>query len=143
MGAAYDCLPEETRARIDTLQATNDWIDTFGRSMTDAEREGLRERFPPAVHPVVRTHPETGRRTLYVNAIFTSHIVGLEPEESRRLLEHLCRQASHPEYQCRFRWKKNSVAFWDNRAVQHYAAFDYAPQERRVERVTVIGDKPY
>ena len=103
----------------------------------------MEEKYPDARHPVVRTHPETGQKGLYVNVAFTSFIEGMEEKESDRLLRLLYRQASIPEYQCRFRWKKNSVAFWDNRAVQHYAAFDYAPQERRVERVTVIGDKPY
>ena len=91
---------------------------------------------------MVRTHPETGRRALYVNAVFTQHIVGLEEPESASLLAHLCAQAAVPEYQCRFRWRPNSIAFWDNRASQHYAASDYWPAVRRMERVTVIGDRP-
>ena len=90
-----------------------------------------------------RTHPVTGKQILYVNAIFTSHIVGMERKESDRLLERLFRQATVPEYQCRFRWEKNSVVFWDNRAVQHYAASDYWPQRRVVERVAIVGDRPY
>ena len=90
----------------------------------------------------MRTHPETGRRGLYVNAAFTQSIDGMEAEESAKLLRLLYRQAGIPEYQCRFRWEQNSVAFWDNRSVQHYAAFDYHPNVRRVERVTIIGDKP-
>ncbi len=102
----------------------------------------MQEEYPDAVHPVVRTHPETGRKGLYVNASFTSHILDMEPEESKRILRVLYRQAVVPEYQCRFQWKKNSVAFWDNRAVQHYACFDYTPEVRRVERVTIKGDKP-
>ena len=77
-----------------------------------------------------------------MNAAFTVSIDELDPDESARLLRFLYRQASVPEYQCRFRWEENSVAFWDNRSVQHYAAFDYHPNVRRVERVTVIGDKP-
>jgi taurine dioxygenase len=77
-----------------------------------------------------------------VNAAFTTHILDMEEDESRRLLRMLYRRAAVPEYQCRFRWQKNSVAFWDNRAVQHYAAFDYSPAVRRVERVTIAGDKP-
>jgi taurine dioxygenase len=84
----------------------------------------------------------TGRKALYVNAIFTSHIDGLKRKESAALLERLYREADVPEYQCRFRWEKNSVAFWDNRVVQHYAASDYDPQPRVMERVTVIGDRP-
>ena len=91
---------------------------------------------------MVRTHPETGRKALYVNAAFTQHIVGLAPEESDALLKRLYAQAAIPEYQCRFRWRKNSIAFWDNRACQHYAASDYFPAVRRMERVTVVGDRP-
>ncbi len=91
---------------------------------------------------MVRTHPETGRKSLYVNAVFTQHIIGMEPEESSTLLKQLFAQAAIPEYQCRFRWRKNSLAFWDNRACQHYAASDYFPAVRRMERVTVVGDRP-
>ena len=92
--------------------------------------------------PVVRRHVVTGRKSIYVNVVFTSHIVGLEPNESDELLSLLCRQASYPEYQCRFRWQKDSVAFWDNRQCQHYAASDYWPMRRVMERVTVIGERP-
>ena len=91
----------------------------------------------------MRTHPETGRKTLYVNAAFTQHIVGLDPDESEELLDYLYRQAAFPEYQCRFRWGPGDVAFWDNRATQHYAASDYYPQRRVMERITIVGDRPY
>jgi taurine dioxygenase len=143
MGAAYDCLAPEVKAQIDGLQAVHDWIDTFGAGMTDAERDALRADFPPSIHPVVRTHPETGRKTLYVNAIFTTEIVGLDPDEGDRLLELLCRQADFPEYQCRWRWRAGDLAIWDNRATQHYATSDYFPQRRVMERITVIGDRPF
>ena len=143
MGAAYDCLSDELKARIDGLEAVHDWWDTFGRAMRPEQREALRDRFPPARHPVVRTHPETGRRTLFVNAIFTDHIVGMDPDEGAALLDLLHRQAAYPEYQCRFRWAAGSLAIWDNRSTQHYAASDYYPQRRVMERVTVCGDRPY
>ena len=91
----------------------------------------------------MRTHPVTGRKSIYVNRIFTSHIVGLPQAESDELLAFLCSQAQVPEYQCRFRWQKDSVAFWDNRAVQHYASSDYWPQQRVMERVTIIGEAPF
>jgi taurine dioxygenase len=142
MTAAYKGLPDETKARIDGLRAVHDFTQSFGLALPPEQREEKRKEFPPAEHPVVRTHPLTGEKILYVNRIFTSHIVGMDPDESATLLEELCRQADYPEYQCRFRWEKDSVAFWDNRAVQHYAANDYWPQTRIMERVTVIGERP-
>lgn len=143
MGAAYDCLPDTVKKQIDGLVAIHDWIDTFGALMAEEEREALRPDFPPSVHPIVRTHPETGRKTLYVNAIFTKEIVGLDSVEGDRLLEYLCHQANYPEYQCRWTWTPGDLAIWDNRATQHYASSDYAPQRRVMERITVIGDRPY
>ena len=104
--------------------------------------QAMNEKYPMVEHPVVRTHPETGRKAIYVNAAFTQHIVGMEKADSDALLAHLYAQAAIPEYQCRFRWEPNSIAFWDNRASQHYAASDYFPAVRRMERVTVIGDRP-
>ena len=98
--------------------------------------EELHKQYPPQVHPLVRTHPETGEQALYVNTAFTSHVEGLSAKESDRLLAHLYAQAAIPEYQCRFRWEPGSIAFWDNRAAQHYAASDYFPAVRRMERVT-------
>ena len=91
---------------------------------------------------MVRTHPETGRRTLFVNSAFTQHIVGLDPDESAELLEYLYRQAAYPEYQCRFHWAPGEVVFWDNRATQHYAVSDYFPQRRVMERVSILGTAP-
>jgi taurine dioxygenase len=124
------------------MTAVHDFASSFGQAMDPAELARMRTQFPPAEHPVVRTHPETGRRTLYVNEIFTSHIVGLDLSESDELLAHLCAQARVPEYQCRFHWTPGAIAFWDNRATQHYAVSDYWPAARVMERVTVIGDAP-
>lgn len=142
MTAAYDGLPDAIREQIDGAVAVHDFIHTFGLALDEQTRAEKRKEFPPARHPVVRTHPETGRKILYVNAVFTSHIEGLPREESDALLDFLCRHASVPEYQCRFHWEPGSVAFWDNRSVQHYAANDYWPDRRVMERVTVIGDRP-
>ena len=103
----------------------------------------LHEKYPPQEHPVIRTHPETGDRILYVNGAFTSHIKDMDPEESRTLLARLYQTAARPEYQCRFRWAPGSIAFWDKRACQHYAASDYFPAVRVMERVTIAGDQPY
>ncbi|MFT5441611.1 MAG: taurine dioxygenase [Myxococcota bacterium] len=143
MYAAYEGLDDKTKERIEDAVAEHTFVHSFGRRMDEKTRAEMLEKYPAAHHPVVRTHPETGRKGIYVNIAFTSHILGMEKEESDRLLRKLYRQAQVPEYQCRFRWQRNSVAFWDNRAVQHYASFDYPGHERRVERVTVVGDKPY
>jgi taurine dioxygenase len=143
MYAAYEGLSERVRASLEGLRAVHDFTLTFGRLMSPEELAKKQQEFPPAEHPVVRTPPETGRKGLYVNAAFTSHIVGMEKDESDRLLALLYSQASVPEYQCRFRWRPHSVAFWDNRAVQHYATSDYFPQRRLMERVTIVGDTPY
>jgi taurine dioxygenase len=143
MFAAYDGLSDEVREKIDGAFAIHSFENNFGRRMSEEQKAAFLEKYPRARHPVVRTHPETRRKGIYVNAAFVDHLEGFEPEEGRRLLRHLYRQAATPEYQCRFRWRENSVAFWDNRSVQHYAAFDYHPHERRVERVTVVGDRPY
>ncbi|MGW0103388.1 TauD/TfdA dioxygenase family protein, partial [Nocardia sp. NPDC003354] len=99
--------------------------------------------FPPVEHPVVRTHPETGRRMLFVNTSFTTHITGLDRDESDRLLRFLFQQAHVPEYQVRWRWQPGDIAFWDNRATQHYAVGDYGSERRVAERVAVEGDRPF
>ncbi len=142
MTTAYEGLSEEMQNWICGLTAVHDISRVFAKRLnTDAEK--LRAQYPPQEHPVVRTHPETGERTLYVNIAFTSHVKGLSAKESDWLLQHLYDQAKLPEYQCRFRWTPGSIAFWDNRACQHYAASDYHPAVRIMERATVAGDKPY
>lgn len=143
MYAAYEGLSDKTKERIANATAEHSFVFAFGRGM-DAERKAaMLEKYPPAHHPVVRTHPETGRKALYVNSAFVTHILEMQKQESDALLYELYMQARTPEYQCRFRWRTNSVAFWDNRAVQHYASFDYPGKVRRVERVTVAGDRPF
>ena len=141
MYAAYDTLSPAMKDWVCTLTAVHDIARVFAGRL-GKDRDELHAKFPPMRHPVVRTHPETGRRALYVNAAFTQSIVGLDKPESEALLKHLYAQAAIPEYQCRFRWEPGSIAFWDNRASQHYAASDYWPAVRRMERVTVIGDRP-
>ena len=111
-----------------------------GKSAEEIEK--FNKKFPKPTHPVIRTHPDTGKKSIYVNVAFTTHIEGFSDEDSRLMLNFLYNQATIPEYQCRFKWEENSIAFWDNRACQHYATGDYWPAVRRVERVTVIGDKP-
>ncbi|MFN0092531.1 MAG: TauD/TfdA dioxygenase family protein [Acidimicrobiales bacterium] len=142
MERAYDDLPDSLKARIEGLSAVHTIRKTFARGLSGEALEKALAEHPDQVHPVVRTHPETGRRCIYVNRNFTSHVVGLEPEESRELLRRLYERASYPQHQCRFRWRADSVALWDNRCTQHYASPDFFPQHRRMERVTMVGDRP-
>ena len=143
MAAAYDGLDDEMKERLDGLQAAHDYTLAFGSFVDDSKKAEMRERFPSPEHPAVGTHVETGRPYLYVNRVFIDRVKGMTREESLPIIEHLARQAEYPEYQCRFHWEKDSVAFWDNRAVQHYASSDYWPKTRIMERVTIIGDRPY
>ncbi len=147
MYEAYDGLPDEIKAEIDAKVARHDFAG-FRRGLirkgaTPEQIDEFNAQYPNPEHPVVRTHPETGRRGIYVNSAFTQEIVGVSPQRSEELLQLLYRQAAFPEYQCRFRWQTNSIAFWDNRACQHYAVSDYWPHARAVERVTIVGDTPY
>ena len=147
MYAAYDGLPAVIQELVEGRLALHDFEGFRARlrkrGATEAELEDFNKAYPNPAHPLIRSHPETGRKGIYVNAAFTKHIIGMEREESARLLAILYHQASMPEYQCRFHWAANSMAFWDNRACQHYAASDYWPQIRRVERATIIGDTPF
>ncbi|MGK0471783.1 MAG: taurine dioxygenase [Candidatus Azotimanducaceae bacterium] len=147
MEAAYEGLDSETKALIEGENAIHAF-EPLRRSLIQqgASSERLARHdadFPPVSHPIVRTHPATGRKSLYVNILFTLGIDGFTNEASRPLLKKLFATANKPEYQCRFRWRKNSMAFWDNRAAQHYAVADYYPNERIMERVTVKGDRPF
>ncbi|MEU3682011.1 TauD/TfdA family dioxygenase [Streptomyces sp. NPDC030592] len=143
MAAAYDNLPQEVKDRIDGARAVHDFIPGFARFYGPERLLPHQDLFPPVEHPVVRTHPETGRRMLFVNTSFTTHITGMDRAESDRLLRLLFQQAHVPEYQVRWRWQAGDVAFWDNRATQHYAVGDYGTERRIAERVAVEGDRPF
>lgn len=142
MHLAYERLSEQMQRFCEGLTAVHDIARVFAKRL-DKAPEDLHDRYPPMRHPVIRTHPETGERAIYVNTAFTSHIEGLSPEESRWLLDHLFSTAKDVEIQCRLRWQKGSVAFWDNRLCQHLAVSDYFPARRVMERVTIAGDKPF
>ena len=147
MEAAYNGLSPTFRTMIDGLKAVHDFQNF--RVLFKKDDEGyaklrkMEELFPNPTHPVVRTHPVTGRKSLYVNPQFTVRIEGLEPDESRAILEVLYAQAQVPEYQFRVRWTEGAIVFWDNRSTQHYAANDYYPNRRRMERTAVVGDVPF
>jgi taurine dioxygenase len=154
--ACYLGLPTELQSRIEHLSGINDYR-TFltSRAPTDLPEalvEKIKEDIPFGVHhPLMRTHPETGKTGLYLNGGFLRHESlydertgeSLDPEESKAIVRELLLQHSRPEYTCRFKWTPGSIAFWDNRAVQHYAASDYHPHKRILRRVTVSGDKPF
>lgn len=146
MAAAYDGLSETLKSMIDGLEAVHDFKNfRVLFSENDDDREKLRrmeELYPNPVHPVVRTHPVTGRKILFVNPQFTLRLVGMTDRESTALLDLLYQQAQVPEYQFRLRWRPGTIVLWDNRSTQHYAANDYFPNRRHMERVAVIGDRP-
>ena len=146
MTAAYDGLSDTFKTMIAGLRAVHDFQNfrvLFSRSEEDRSRlRRMEEMFPNPSHPVVRTHPVSGRKAIFVNPQFTIGIEGLNPDESRALLDVLFAQAHVPEYQFRLRWQPDTIVFWDNRSTQHYAANDYYPQRRRMERTAVVGDVP-
>ncbi len=139
MYTAYEALSERMKAYLAGLTAIHDGEDVYrGLYAGVADKPS----YPRAEHPVVRTHPVTGRKTLYVNRGFTRRIVGLPLDESHAILEYLYQHAANPLFQCRFRWRENSIAFWDNRCAQHRAMWDYWPHTRSGHRVTIKGERP-
>ncbi|MBU3739869.1 MAG: taurine dioxygenase [Rhodoferax sp.] len=153
MALAHARLPEHIQRQIAPLRARHSIEATFGAAMPIEKRLALKAQFPDAEHPVVRTHPETGEKVLFVNG-FTTHFTNFHTPHNVRvgqdfnpggadLLRYLVMQAYIPEYQVRWRWQPNSVAIWDNRATQHYAVMDYPPCHRRMERAGIMGDTPY
>ncbi|WP_420560896.1 taurine dioxygenase [Tepidicaulis sp.] len=148
MTALYEALSPSMQKMLEGLRAVHS-IAVFANSgnyETSQDAEKMMEvlkLYPPQSHPVIRTHPETGKKALFVNATFTTHIEGLPLDESAAILRFLAEKVKTPEFQVRFKWEKGSVAIWDNRATQHYAVADYYPQYRRMHRITINGDVPY
>jgi taurine dioxygenase len=146
--AAYEALSEPMRRMLQGLTAEHSVVKSFpaGRWGTDPAFKERYERavakHPPVTHPVVRTHPVSGRKALFVNEGFTTRIHELAPAESDALLAFLFAHASRPEFTLRWHWNVDDVAFWDNRITQHYAVADYLPERRVMHRATVIGDRP-
>ena len=153
MVQAYEELPQDIQQKILKLRARSSIEQSFGAVMTDEARRKLNQDNPPAEHPVVRTHPETGEKILYVGS-FTTHFVNHNTPENIRhgidkapgaslLLNYLLSRASIPEYQVRWSWQPGDIAVWDNRSTQHYAVNDYWPAPRKMERAGIVGDVPY
>jgi taurine dioxygenase len=147
MYLAYETLSPSMQAFVSGLRA----IHSFAKNFTperfvalrmEEQRERIYAEHPPVSHPVARTNPATGRKALFVNQDFTSHIEGLSAKESDALLRFLFEHMAQPEFQVRWRWSEGTVAFWDNRWTQHCALADYFPQRRVVRRATILGEKP-
>jgi taurine dioxygenase len=147
MYAAYDALSPRLRELLDGCVGVHDIIGPLEKAIAGGHSVGtdlaeIRKRWPPTEHPVVRTHPATGQRCLYVNSNFTSRINGITAEESDVLLPYLLRHVQRPDFQVRLRWQPGTVAFWDNRCTQHYAVPDYSGHRRVMHRVTITGERP-
>jgi taurine dioxygenase len=142
MYAAYDALSAPIRQLVTGLTAVHESEHVYRGRYSDRGVDDRGKAYPSAVHPVVRTHPETGRKALYVNRTFTTRIVELTEAESNAVLQLLFDHGEHVDFQIRFRWQQNDVAFWDNRCVMHRAIWDYWPNERKGRRVTIKGDRP-
>jgi taurine dioxygenase len=148
LGAAYKALSEPLKRALEGLRARHDFVRSFRASSyysegNDPEKwERARKNNPPVSHPVVRTHPETAEKGLFVNRGFTEAIEGLSRLESEALLELLFRHAEQPQFGYRHRWRTGDVLFWDNRITQHMVVADYWPQHRRMHRATILGDRP-
>jgi taurine dioxygenase len=149
MRAAYEALSPSFREFLAGLDAVHDFARGFPARGIVAKGAGAdkhaqaAEQHPPVLHPVVRTHPETGADGLFVNYGFTERIKGLRRAESDAILNMLFAHVQKPEFQVRFRWSEGALAFWDNRVTQHYAVNDYLPNRRIMNRATVLGDRPY
>lgn len=147
MTAAYAGLSQSMREFLDDLTAVHSFSHGFKESLAEP---GGRERLadavaanPPVRHPVIRTHPETGKKVLFVNSLFTTHIENLSSAESDAVLRLLFEHITTAEYTCRFHWQPHSIAIWDNRSTQHKPVNDYFPEHRRLQRITIDGDRPY
>jgi len=147
--AAYEALSEPMRRFLDGLTARHSVAKSFPPERWQSD-PAFKERYeravakhPPVDHPVVRTHPVSHRKGLFVNEGFTTHINGIKPRESEALLKFLFAHAGQPEFILRWRWTAGDVAFWDNRNTQHYAVADYLPERRTMHRATVNGDEPF
>ena len=147
MTSAYDSLSEGMKRYLEPLVAVHDFSHGFKESLAEP---GGRERLanalaenPPVRHRVIQTHPETGRKVIFVNALFTAHIEGLSPLESSEVLRFLYQHSVLPEHTCRFNWRQNSIVLWDNRSTQHKPVNDFLPARRALHRAVSEGDQPY
>lgn len=143
MYAAFDALSDPMKDILRGLHALHESEHVYRGRFADRGIDDAGRVFPKSEHPIVRTHPVSRRESLYVNRAFTTQIVGLEQHESDAILAMLFTHLEQPRFQVRFRWDDNSIAFWDNRCTQHFALWDYWPEERKGNRVTIKGERPF
>jgi len=147
MTSAYEALSKPMKDLLDNLNAEHDFSHGFKESLAEpGGRERLKDAIkdnPPVIHPVIRTHPESGKKVIFVNTLFTTKIIELSADESNSILNFLYDYIKTPEFTCRFNWEPNCIAFWDNRSTQHKPVNDYFPSHRMLERITIDGNKPY
>ena len=146
MTTAYDALSDHMQHFLSGLTANHDFANAFKASLAEpGGRERLQlalESNPPVEHPVIVTHPISGKKVIYVNALFTTHIIGMKPKESQALLSFLYRHIMMPDFTCRFHWQVNSIAIWDNCSTQHTSIDDFQPGHRWFQRITIDGETP-
>ena len=147
LSAIYEALPDDTKKYLETLRAVHDmgsfrnnFIDDDNEKSAQNVNEGF-QKFGNAIHPIVKVHPISKNKLLYINPGFTSQIVGMNMTDSNNLLTYLFNFMNKPEFQIRFKWSANTIAIWDNRCTMHYAIGDYMPHHRQMNRITVLNDK--
>lgn len=147
LSAIYEALPSDTKKYLETLRAVHDmgsfrnnFIDDDNEKSAQNVNEGF-QKFGNAIHPMVKVHPISKNKLLYINPGFTSQIVGMNMTDSNNLLTYLFNFMNKPEFQIRFKWSANTIAIWDNRCTMHYAIGDYMPHHRQMNRITVLNDK--
>jgi taurine dioxygenase len=140
---AFNRLDEKTKFQVSELFAIHDWFKKNHHVLEESEYEEMRKKYPFVKHPVIRTHPETNQKAIFTNDFFTSHIDGLEDQESSWILRKLENAIRDASIQIRVHWDRNTIVMWDNRCVQHSGTDDFLPAHRRVERTTIMGDRPY
>jgi taurine dioxygenase len=142
MEAVYEALPEAMKQRLSGRRSVNSIAKLRLFPGYGGRVSAVESQWPPVEHPIVRTHPETGRRSVFINQMTATGVAGMPDAEATQLLQQLYLLAANPEFQCRWRWREGDVALWDNRCTQHYAVCDYLPHPRLMERVTVKGTRP-
>ncbi len=143
MYMAYDSLSKPMQNFLNGLRASHESEHFYRNRYEKQDQLEPKKKYPSAIHPIVRTHPETKKKALYINKFFTTRIEGLSKQESKLILEYLFNHCEKTDFQIRYRWNKNDMAFWDNRCTLHKAIWDYHPMERKGRRVTIKGTIPF